>query len=150
MKPISYILIALFLFSCNSVKYGVVKRCIDGDTIVMEDNTHIRLAEIDCLELSQPHGLEAKQFVENLILGRRVKLVIKGSDKYKRKIAEIYLNDVWINEVIVKNGMAYVYRRYGSRKLYNEEQEAKRNKIGLWAYDDVIPPFIWREEHKHN
>lgn len=148
MKRYSYILILLFtISSCDYVRYSKIIRCIDGDTVVMEDNTHIRLAEIDCLELGQPHGLEAKQFTENLILGKMVKLVITGQDKYKRKVAKIYLHGSYINEEIVKYGYCFVYKPYSTRKLYNEYLIAKRKKVGLWAYNDQIPPFLYRKSH---
>lgn len=143
MKKYTYILI-LFFISCNTVRYEKVKYVYDGDTVLMEDNTRVRLAEIDCIELHQPHGLEAKHFTESLILGKRVKLIITGTDKYKRKIAKIYYKGRYINEGIVKAGYCYVYKPYSSRKLYNEYLTAKRNKVGLWAYNGQIPPFLWR------
>lgn len=147
MKTYLYILIILLISSCN-VKYEKIKYCIDGDTVIMEDNSHVRLAEIDCLELHQPHGLEAKRFTESLILGKRVKLVITGTDKYKRKIAKIYLNNRYINEEIVKAGMCYVYRLFGSSKLYNEELQAKSKRIGIWAYNGQMPPYLYRKQFK--
>ena len=125
----------------------MVKYCIDGDSLVMEGNIHIRLAEIDCNELAQPHGLEAKHFTESLILGKRVKLVITGTDKYKRKIAKIYYKGRYINEEIVKAGYCYVYKPYSSRKLYNEYLVAKRNKVGLWACKLQEPPYKFRILH---
>lgn len=147
MKTYLSILLLFLICSCN-VRYNVVRYCIDGDTVVMEDNTHIRLAEIDCLELHQLHGLEAKRFTESLILGKEVKLVITETDKYKRKIAKIYYKGRYINEEIVKAGYCFVYKPYSSRKLYNEYLAAKRNRIGLWAYDNQIKPFLYRKRHK--
>jgi endonuclease YncB( thermonuclease family) len=148
MKKYCYLLLIVFI-SCNTVKYEKVIRCLDGDTIVTESNTHVRLSEIDALELHQPHGIEAKLLIERLILNRTVKLVFTGTDKYNRKIAEIYLNGVYINEEIVKSGQAYVYRRFGSSRLYNDELQAKRNRIGIWAYN-TQPPYLFRRDHKHS
>lgn len=139
------LIISLFICSCSYRSKCV--RVIDGDTIVMEDKSHIRLAEIDALELHQDHGMEAKHFLESLILNKEVKVNVTGSDKYGRKVAEIYLNDVWINDEIVKAGECYVYRRFASEKLYNDELQAKANRIGIWAYN-TEPPYIFRKHHK--
>jgi len=142
----SYIILILFFISCKF--HGVCKRVIDGDTIVMDDNRRIRLAEIDAVEISQPYGPESKYFLSSLILNKDITVYTHGKDRYGRTIGEIYYNDEWINEKMVTSGFAVVYRRFGSAKLYNEELQAKDKKIGIWA-GYVIPPFIWRRDHKH-
>ena len=146
-----FILITFISFSCNNIKYAKCVSVHDGDSIMVLEGAgkafHVRLAEIDCNELAQPHGLDAKHFTESLILGRMVKIVITGTDKYKRKIAKIYYKGRYINEEIVKAGYCYVYKPYSSRKLYNEYLVAKRNKVGLWACKLQEPPYKFRILH---
>lgn len=53
---------------------GYIKRVIDGDTFVMDDNsdTRIRLCGINAPELKKSGGLEAKIFLENLVKDKKV------------------------------------------------------------------------------
>lgn len=109
MKYLSIILI-LFFVSCSF--HGKVKRVIDGDTIVMDDNTHVRLNNLDAPELHQFYGNQAKQFLSNLVLNKTITGVKHGKDKYGRTIADLYLNGLWINKEIVITGNAVVYPKY--------------------------------------
>ena len=127
------------LFICSCQFHGKVKRCIDGDTIVMEDNTHVRLNNLDAPELSETYGIQAKQFLSNLVLGKLITGIKHGKDKYGRTIADLYLNGLWINKMLVDSGMAYVYLRYDKENLYPNELIAKNNRLGLWAYPNISP-----------
>jgi len=144
MKYLSIILI-LFFISCNEFK-GKVKRCIDGDTIVMEDNTRIRLNNLDAPEISQTYGIQAKQFISSLVLNKEITGIKKGKDKYGRTIADLYVKDLWINKLIVDSGYAYVYLRYDNENLYPDELQATNEKRGLWAFPS-ISPYEFRHNH---
>lgn len=146
MKYLSIILI-IFFVSCNSFKKRCI-RVIDGDTILMEDNTRIRLNNIDAPELSQTYGIQAKQFLSNLVLNKTITGIKKGKDKYGRTIADLYLNGLWINKEIVITGNAVVYPKYDKENLYPLELKAKENKIGLWQYPNESP-YLFRKQFKH-
>lgn len=147
MKKYTYILI-LFFISCNTVRFDVVRSCHDGDTFITGAGEIIRLSNVDAPEIGQEFGYEAKQFLSRAILNKIVKLVTHGKDKYGRTIADVYVGGVYINEMGIKKGMAWAYKRFSSIKLYNEYLIAKKNKVGLWAYNGQIPPFLWRSKHK--
>lgn len=146
MKYLSIIL-TLFFVSCNEFK-GKVKRCIDGDTIVMEDNTRVRLNNLDAPELHQMYGIQAKQFLSSLVLNKTITGIKKGRDKYGRTIADLYLKGLWVNKLIVDSGYAYVYLRYDNENLYPDELQAKNERLGLWAYPNESP-YIFRKQFKH-
>ena len=148
MKNYLPFLILFISASCN-VKYKTVKTVLDGDTIVMEDNTHVRFNLIDAPESKQAYGYEAKVFVSNLILNKRVKLVTHGNDKYGRTIADIYIDGIYVNEEEVKAGLCWAYKKYSSNKFYQEEQEAKIKRIGLWIQDRPEPPYLFRKLNNH-
>lgn len=135
------------LFFCSCKFHGTVKRVIDGDTFVMEDNTKIRLNNLDAPEISQTYGIQAKQFLSNLVLNKTITGIKHGKDKYGRTIADLYLNGLWINKLIIDSGYAYVYLKYDSENLYPYELIAKNNKIGLWAYPN-ISPYNFRKQFK--
>lgn len=131
---------------------GKVVAVIDGDTIIILDdskNTHkIRLANIDCPEKNQPFGKKAKWFVSNLIYKKRVQIQTIGKDRYHRYIGNVYFDNKNISEELLKNGLAWHYRKYSkSKKLQNLEDKAKEKKLGLWSEKNPIEPYWWRKKH---
>src|ERR1700735_4424438 len=106
-----------------------------GDTVKMLSNGSIykiRLNGLDCPELAQAYGIEAREFTKSLLLGKEVKAVRRDRDKYGRLVCDLYLNGNYINEEIVSMGYAYVYPQYSTEKMYLDELQAKAAKLGLW------------------
>lgn len=97
----------------NDIEYAKVIRIIDGDTIVVENGTHIRLLGINTPEKNEFYYQEAKDSLNNLISNKTIKLEY-GKDKtdlYGRTLAYIFLDDKNVNLEIVENGLAnpYIY-----------------------------------------
>jgi endonuclease YncB( thermonuclease family) len=92
----------------------------DGDTIkVKKDGTvqNIRLCGIDAPKISQPLGKDSRDYLLSLLpVGKDVQISIVDTDKYNRKIGEIFLTgtnpEKFINEEMTVKGMAYNYDRY--------------------------------------
>lgn len=143
MKYLSLILIAFI--SCTS-KISV-KYVYDGDTIITTKYEHIRLAEIDAPELSQQGGYEAKRLLSDLIAGKTIDVKRIVKDKYGRTVGRLYANGLYVNEYMVISGEAWSYKRHG--KIYKEEQEARKQKKGLWRSNNPEPPYKYRLEHKY-
>ena len=72
---------------------GALARCIavDGDSLVC-DGKKIRLVNVYAAELKEPGGQAAKKKLQELIKGRDVVVVPRGTDKYKRTLAEVYVD----------------------------------------------------------
>jgi len=97
---------------------GLVTRVIDGDTIVIDNNNHIRLVGVNTPELHptpEPGAVEAKQFMEEQCLGREVGLDVddaKPKDKYGRTLAVVYIDNggswININAELLQMGLAVV------------------------------------------
>jgi micrococcal nuclease len=121
---------------------------IDGDTIeVLKGGkaVKIRLNGIDCPEKNQAFGSRAKQYTSSLIFGKKVRVKEKELDRYGRTIADIYLGDVWVNQVIVENGYAWHYKRYSNDKsLDAAERNARKARLGLWSDLSPVPPWEFR------
>ncbi|MDC0437731.1 thermonuclease family protein, partial [Pelagibacteraceae bacterium] len=64
-------------------------------------------------------------------------------DRYKRYIGVCFLEDVNLNKWMVRNGYAVAYRRY-SKDYIEDENYAKKNKIGLWSGYFTYPEK-WRK-----
>ena len=84
-------MIFLFLFVSQvfaATVTGKVTKVLDGDTvdILVADAlpTRIRLAQIDAPEKSQEFGLEARQTLSDLVLGKEVSVDFEKRDGYGR------------------------------------------------------------------
>ncbi|MEA5553322.1 thermonuclease family protein [Anabaena cylindrica UHCC 0172] len=118
----------------------------DGDTIkVTKDGIteNIRFCGIDAPEISQPLGKESRDYLRSIFsLKKMVQISIVGTDRYNRKIGEIFLinpdgTEKFLNEELVKAGMAYHYAQYSKNcpneiSLKNGEAIAQQQKIGVW------------------
>jgi micrococcal nuclease len=128
---------------------GTVTRVIDGDTLearLSSGPIRIRLYAIDAPEKRQPSGPDAQQWLTELVAGKAVEIEPHGQDRYNRMVGVVYVNDVNVNEDMVRRGHAWVYRRYARRsdaQYCNFEHAARRAKRGLWS-GKAIAPWHWR------
>lgn len=137
-----YLLILLLFLSCSpDVIY--VKYLKDGDSFVTIWGEECRMAEIDSPEHNQFYGQQSKQFLENHILYRPIKIKRLGKDKFGRTLCQVYINNIWINKLMVDNGMSWAYKPKTS--LMINQQIAKQKKIGLWKYPNPQNPYIYRK-----
>ena len=130
-------------------------RVIDADTVVLDGET-VRLSGIDAPEKPQlclntrgksySCGKKATQALTKLITNTDTKSVeckYSGSDKYGRHIGKCWVDGIFINAWLVKNGWAMAYRQY-SVEFVEEEIEAKKKKVGIWN-GTFIEPWNWRK-----
>ncbi|RLE09622.1 thermonuclease family protein [Candidatus Aerophobetes bacterium] len=150
-----------FSFAQSSHQATILK-ISDGDTVwVLMDGQRVklRLLGIDTPEkfkskklsrdarecgVSQGYmknlGQEATYYAKSLLhKGQKVRVVVYGKGYYGRSLALIYLLDgTCYNEKIIKDGYACVYEKSRElpttimRKFISLEQEAKRDRRGLW------------------
>lgn len=130
---------------------GKVIKVADGDTMTLMDNNgtkrKVRLNGIDCPEIGQDYGDKAKQYVEKLAINKYVNVDIIGIDKYDRILGVVYIDDVNINEALLENGFAWVYK-YNKDERYNYlAEQAKAKKLNLWSNSRAINPHEWRKQH---
>ena len=129
---------------------GKVTGVKDGDTIEVlyeGEALVIRLVDIDCPEKKQAYGQAAKTFTSNFCFGKTVKVVSKGKkDRYDRILATILVADQNLNEALVKAGLAWHFKKYSNSASYAElENQARQNKVGLWADEHPVAPWEWRD-----
>ena len=158
------ILIFLIIFtsttlSQNTVSEGQVIKIIDGDTVYFQtknDNRYkkLRLVGIDAPEIHQPFGLKSKQCLVNLINNKPVKIMLFGTDRYKRTLAKILTEEVDINLAMIKEGCAWFYRKYkntldkNDQLMYDQaEVFAIDNKKGLFSNHEAEAPWNWRKKN---
>ena len=145
----AYLLILVVSFTQDKAFYGKVIRIIDGDTIVvltkMNEQITVRLAGIDCPEKNQDFGTRAKQGTSILCFNKQVKIVPSGKDKYGRTIGFVFIDEICINEELLKLGLAWHYKKFNQdENLAQLEWTARTNKVGLWSLYNPIPPWDFR------
>ena len=91
----------------------------DGDslTLLVPDGASyqqvkIRLGEIDTPESRQPYGERAKQTLSDLAYNKPARVVVQDTDRYGRTVGRVYVGGVDVNAEMVKQGAAWVYRKY--------------------------------------
>jgi micrococcal nuclease len=131
---------------------GKVVGIQDGDTLtVWVDNgatTRIRLWGIDAPEKRQAYSNASKRYLSNLAYGKRVRLLVRDTDRYGRTVAEVILPDGRnANQEMVRAGYAWWFRKYAPNDSVLErlEDEAHKGKRGLWADPHPVPPWEYRK-----
>ena len=126
----------------------------DGDTLTMQSGSFlykVRLSDVDAPEMGQVFGKQARQFTEDRVLGRRVRVNVALIDRHGRRVGEVIVEDGWVlNEELVHAGFAWYYRVHPVRndRLQKLEQYAFTKKLGLWVEQDPLPPWEFRRESR--
>ena len=129
---------------------GRVVRVIDGDALVLDTGQSVRLVSIEAPTLYRqdaapdPYAAQSARLLEDLALGRRVRLYYPGitRDRYDRALAHVVTVDgageeVWLNQAMIEHGGAWVrlYPDTAARgqDLLALEHLAREARRGLWA-----------------
>jgi len=109
-----------------------VERVIDGDTLVIENKTSVRLLGINSPEKGEIYSKEAQEFLEMITLNKTVELEF-GKDKYdiyNRVLGYIFVNGKNVNLELVDEGYANFYFPSGRDVYYNKFVRAWEHCIG--------------------
>ena len=158
-KCLSIILVLFLLILANGCTVStipLVTRVIDGDTIEIDiaDTIYkVRYIGIDAPELddTQPEfcalAQEATRYNRQLVEGETVRLEkdITETDKYGRLLRYVYVDDIFVNAELVKQGLAWA-KTYEPDTKYQDtlekaEAEARQAEIGIWKPPSLRPPL---------
>lgn len=130
---------------------GRVVEIVDGDTLILEDARRVRLVGLQAPKLPLgrpgfepwPPAEEAKAALAELTLGKEVTLAYGGRrmDRHGRHLAHLFLEDgTWVQETLLKGGMARVHTFADNRavveRLLEAEREARAGERGIWSHRD--------------
>ena len=121
------------IFSFNGYETSAkCVKCYDADSVhvVFLYNKKFfrficRLNGIDAAEIKSKNqnekkvAIEGKQFLESLILDKCIRINCYNYDKYGRILVDIFLNNIHINNLLIKKKYAYPYN--GKTKTKFEE-----------------------------
>lgn len=95
----------------------------------------------------QAYGQAATAAIKQILNGRNIKIKILTHDKYGRAVALVYADGINVNELMVKAGYAWVYRKHCKDSFCNDwlrhEKKAKQSKFALWKDSNPEPPWEW-------
>ena len=130
---------------------GYIGRIWGGDNFEFGDASELHyffISGVDCPEPGQPFFKRAKQFLKDGYRDKILELTIDGYDDLKREFGHaIYVDEKGVSTDVgldlIKHGMAwYDGSEFGGSEAYRQAfEQAKREKIGLWAQRDAVPPW---------
>ncbi len=164
-KIIYLILLIIFFSKTNSYSEEITgyAKVIDGDTIRIKENK-IRLYGIDAPENNQicskpwlslnvitfnkdyECGLKTTSLLKKFVKNEIILCKKKSVDRYNRVVAICFKKKRDINSWLVRNGLAVAYTKYSKKYIINEN-DAKKEKKGLWAGNFEMP-WEWRKKRK--
>ena len=120
-----------------------VTNVVDGDTLDLSNGERVRLSGINAPESGECGYNEASEALADMVLGKEVYIEgdIDNTGKYGRILRYIYVDDVFVNGLLIEKGYVRVYDKYNySTKKYDKlkdiEALAKEKGLGVWSCVD--------------
>ena len=116
-----------------TVLTGTVIKVRDGDTIEV-GKVPIRLNGVSAPELSEPLGRKSKEFMLDLVMGKRLRCELSGGKTHDRFVGTCYLDEQDIGAAVMANGLALDCPRYSRGRYAEYEAKGITEKIKLPRY----------------
>lgn len=164
----SIMFLTLFLVGIGNVFANdtvILKKCVDGDTaqFILDDEViKVRFLAIDTPESVHPtveveaYGKDASSYTcELLTNAKKIELEYEKNktDKYGRYLAWVWVDDLLLQDELIKNGyaeVAYLYGDYKYTSLLQDHQEiAKAKKLNIWSEKNNIQTTSLENEEKN-
>jgi endonuclease YncB( thermonuclease family) len=154
MKTI-YFYFAFLLFgsvtaSASDIISARVVSVIDGNTIEIQTEGNVSqrviIAGIDCPELTQEFGHEARQFVEDLILQKQIFVKITGKDRKGNHVGIVLIGDNDLRMQLLQEGLAWTSEKEPVAELESVRTSAQQQSKGLWKSEKPVAPWVHRRE----
>lgn len=136
---------------------GQVLKVFDGDSFTMREASgreiEVRLHGIDAPERRQPWSNRSRRALVGMLRGHGIVIEAVTVDAYDRTVAVAYRQSdgINVNEEMVRQGHAWVYRRYtDDERLIRLEEAARSAGRGLWGLPaaERVPPWEWRRNSR--
>jgi endonuclease YncB( thermonuclease family) len=120
----------------------------DGDTLKARcgepgayEQITIRISAVDAPEKAQDFGNVSRQHLASLCFQQAATITLKGTDRYKRTIADVECQGKDAAREQIRAGLAWYYVKYGRgyEHLAQVEQQARDAGRGLWSLTPVAP-----------
>ena len=134
-------------------------RVVDGDTLVLDGATRIRLYGVDAPESKQlctrpdgsawTCGVSAGDALRSFVAdaGGDVHCVVLNQDRYGRDVAICDAGGYDLGSWMVERGWALAYKAYGGSAFAKQEAVARDKQAGVWA-STFTNPWEWRAQQR--
>ncbi len=103
----------------------------DGDTFFIQNGQAIRVYGLDAPELENCYGKESKNALTKLVLNKQVEIREPMSDRSGRVMAMVYIDDILVNEYLIKYGFA-------SSQGHGQSQSIRMNAANAYAHENSL------------
>lgn len=135
----------------------------DGDTAYGKDGLKCRIDSADAPETAhngkpgQTYGAEAGKTLRDMVLNKEVTVRItkpttiqpgekpSKANNYGRDLCQIEIEGKNVSTEMIRSGAAWLYEHFNNDpRLKAVQADAAKNKRGLWANENPIPPWEFR------
>jgi endonuclease YncB( thermonuclease family) len=135
---------------------GRAVKIIDGDTfdLLTADRglIRVRFGGMDAPERGQAFSRRATEHLGQLLAEQRIAVRCFKDDGNAREVCDVSVNGSDVGLDMIRAGLAWHFKRFESeqaprmRARYAEaEEDARRQRIGLWSTADPMPPWECRQ-----
>lgn len=125
--------------AARRAQFVEVKRILSGHTVKLDSDQRLTYAGIRTPHKGEPLFEEARRRNADLVEGKEVRLRFDENDRdgKNRMLAYVYTDAGFVNETLVREGLAYVRLTPETRRfadlLLAAQAEAQEHKRGLWG-----------------
>ncbi len=143
------VFVSMTAFASDIISARVVS-VVDGNTIEIQSEGQLMqrviIAGIDCPELTQEFGEEAKRYVENLILQKNITVQVQGKDRKGNYVGVVMVGNTDLRTELLKEGLAWTSEKEPLADLETLKSAAQKESKGLWKSEKPTPPWTHRRE----
>ena len=157
MKKMIIIILSLLVTSTvqsQTVVTGVVIDVLEGDIVKVlsdqGDTLSVKFNNIECPEIGQNFGDEAKAYTQRIALKKTVSVTYTETDRDLNALGTVLLNNGKdIGAQLLAQGLAWHYMKglnvEPNTQLYLDlEQKARDKNKGLWKEENPMAPWTFR------
>lgn len=139
----------------QTVLRAEVDRVVSGNKIKLESDEHLVYAGIRAPFQPEPLYEEAKRRNTELVFEKKVRLRFDQQERDAKGYlqAYVYVDGQFVNEALVREGLAYVRltpttKRY-AKQLLAAQEDARKHKRGLWSQPPRAPETTYPADPKY-
>ncbi len=132
-----------------------IKRVISGHSVSLQSGERLNYAAIRAPYAQEPLHDEARRRNAEFVEGKeaRVRFDIAYRDRNERPLGYVSAEGRFVNEALVRDGLAYVRltpatRRFADR-LLSAQADARKNRRGIWRQPPRPPESSYPADPKH-
>ena len=139
---------AVLIGKCTYVQDGDSLKLIpDGET----EEVRVRLYGIDAPEKGQEFSNQSREHLRKLTLKKNIRVEVQDTDRYGRYIGKVYVGSTYVNQEMLRAGLAWYYGHHADNNkdadLQKAQQRARKAAKGLWSNPDAVNPRQFREKN---